>query len=59
MFVLGTAGIGIARETRWSAVRLIMQSEFFMLLMVLTLPFHAFLGLMPSAVIGARRTHRA
>ncbi len=36
MFALGGAGLGISTERRWSAVRILLQAEAFMLFMILT-----------------------
>lgn len=41
MFALGVAGISIALEYRWSAVRIMLQAEAFMLFMILTAAIRA------------------
>src|SRR5579859_502291 len=41
MFGLGIAGLGIALERRWSAIRIILQAEAFMLFMILTATIRA------------------
>jgi uncharacterized membrane protein len=41
MFMLGIAGVWLAREQRWSAWRIILQAQGFMLLMILTAALRA------------------